>query len=45
MAHVLSYAGTWNNYFTKPFDWKYTSAGLEQPLNREPIKLPVEAAI
>ena len=45
MAHVFDFLGTWNNYYAKPFNWKFTAADLEQLLSQEPIKLPVEAAI
>ncbi len=45
MAHVLKYIGTWNNYYAKPFNWKFTAADLEQLQTQEPFKLPVEAAI
>jgi len=45
MAHVLDFLGTWNNYYAKPFNWKFTAADLEQLQSQEPIKLPLEAAI
>lgn len=45
MAYVLSYIGTWNNYYAKPFNWKFTAADLEQLQNQEPFKLPVDVAI
>ena len=45
MAHVLNYISTWNNYYARPFDWKFTTADLEQLQSQEPIKLPVEAVI
>lgn len=43
-AHVLSYIDTWNKYYAKPFNWKYTTADLEKLLNQKPIELPVGAA-
>jgi len=45
MTHVLDFLGTWNNYYARPFNWKFTTADLEQLLTQEPIKLPLEAAI
>ena len=45
MKHVLDFLGTWNNYYARPFNWKFTTADLEQLLTQEPIKLPLEAAI
>jgi len=45
IAHVLNNIGTWNSYYVRPFDWKFTTADLEQLQSQEPIKLPVEAAI
>ncbi len=44
-AHVLSYIDTWNTYYAKPFDWKYTTDDLEKLMDQEPVELPVETAI
>ena len=44
-AHVLSYIDTWNNYYAKPFNWKFTTADLEKLLNQKPIELPIKAVI
>ncbi len=41
-THVLSFIDTWNAYYAKPFNWKFTSADLEIMLKQKPIELPAE---
>jgi transposase len=38
--HTLNYIDTWNNYYAKPFNWKFTANDLKDMLSQEPIKLP-----
>jgi transposase len=38
--HTLSFIDTWNIYYAKPFNWKFTAGDLKDMLFQEPIKLP-----
>lgn len=38
--HTLRFLDTWNGYYAKPFNWKFTTSDLKEMLDREPIKLP-----
>jgi len=38
--HVLNFIDTWNNYYAKPFNWKFTVDDLKKLLAMEPVKLP-----
>ena len=42
-THVLNYIDTWNEHYARPFNWKFTTADLEQLLDQKPIELPVGA--
>ena len=43
--HVLNYIDTWNWYYAKPFNWKFTTADLEKLMDQKPIELPVGEVI
>ncbi len=38
--HTMSYLDTWNSYYAKPFNWKFTTNDLKAMLYQEPIELP-----
>jgi hypothetical protein len=38
--HVLNFIDTWDNYYAKPFYWKFTVDDLKKLLAMEPVKLP-----
>ncbi|RJX25515.1 MAG: IS630 family transposase [Dethiobacter sp.] len=39
--HTLNFIDTWNSYYTKPFNWKFTVSDLKEMLSQEPITLPI----
>ena len=42
-THVLDFIETWNIYYAKPFNWKFTTADLEKMMEPKSIKLPFKA--
>lgn len=45
MEHVLNFIDTWDRYYAKPFNWKYTAADLKEMMEQKPIILPESAKI
>jgi transposase len=38
--HTLNYIDTWNSYYAKPFNWRFTVDDLKKLISQEPVKLP-----